>query len=133
MTEVYLITPISNGPLSFSGTYIIYYLNCWAIYLLFGGRYPALLLIGDEEELILRENALLWGAPSPLMAHPAPVGMSRNQNMVSAKKCLSASGSRSLARPRAGAGAARQSLSPGPPPQEAVGCRNKYSYYNQIY
>lgn len=61
MTEVYLITPISNGPLSFSGTYIIYYLNCWTIYLLFGGRYPALLPVGDQEELILRENMVLWG------------------------------------------------------------------------
>lgn len=61
MTEVYLITPISNGPLSFSGTCIIYYLNCCTIYLLFGGRYPALLPVGDEEELISRENILLWG------------------------------------------------------------------------
>lgn len=98
MTEVYLITPISNGPLSFSGTYIIYYLNCWAIYLLFGGRYPALLPIGDEEELILRENALLWGPPSPLMSQPAPVGISRNQNVVSAQKCRQAA----VARPPAG-------------------------------
>lgn len=96
MTEVYLITPISNGPLSFSGTYIIYYLNCWAIYLLFGGRYPALLPVGDEGELILRENTLLCGSPSPLMSHPVPVGISRNQIVVSAKKCLSASDSRGL-------------------------------------
>lgn len=96
MTEVYLITPISNGPLSFTRTYIIYYLNCWAMYLLFGGRYPALLPVGDEEELIFRENTLLWGSPSPLMSHPALVGISRNQNVVSAKKCLSASESRGL-------------------------------------
>lgn len=96
MTEVYLITPISNGPLSFSGTDIMYYLNCWTIYLLLAGRYPALLPVGDEEELILRENILLWGSPPPLMFHPAPVGISRNQNVVSAKKCLPASESRGL-------------------------------------
>lgn len=96
MTEVYLITPISNGPLSFSGTHIIYYLNCWAIYLLFRGRYPALLPVGDEEELIRRENTLLWGSPLPLMSHPAPAGTSRIPNVVSAKKCLSASESRGL-------------------------------------
>lgn len=96
MAEVYLITPISNGPLTFSGTYIIYYLNCCTIYLLFGGRYPALLPVGDEEELISRENILLRGSPSPLMFHLASVGIPRNQNVVSAKKCLSGSESRGL-------------------------------------
>lgn len=93
---MYLIAPISNEPFSFSGIYIIDYLNCQAIYLLFGDRYAGLLPVGDEEELFWRENTLLLAPPPPQLSHMAPVGISRNKNMFSAEKCPTAAGSLGL-------------------------------------